>query len=196
MKIEYAGAKPVINEKGVFFKEGKQDKFTYLTFSIDILNAINHEYASNKEYSSQINHKDLSSNEILDILLKFHPNLEETMNKEISSYLIHLDKEESEVSQRSLCQIEKDTYISNLKIMRDYKIQRAKNKIFYFHCIETIVETILKYKIKEIDTPFNERYWHILQTIEGKLSTQKISSNLKMIDENSALKAMLLINIY
>lgn len=196
MKIEYAGAKPVINEKGVFFKEGKQDKFTYLTFSIDILNAINHEYASNKEYSSQINHKDLSSNEILDILLKFHPKLEETMNKEISSYLIHLDKEESEVSQCSLCQIEKDTYISNLKIMRDYKIQRAKNKIFYFHCIETIVELILKHKIKELDVPFNEKFWHILQTIEGNLSKHKISSSLKIPKDSKTLTMKLLINIF
>ena len=80
--------------------------------------------------------------------------------------------------------------------MRNYKIQRAKNKIFYFHCIETIVETILKYKIKEIDTPFNERFWHILQTVEGKLSNQKITSNLKIEEENNLLKAMLLINIY
>ena len=80
--------------------------------------------------------------------------------------------------------------------MRKYKTQRAKNKIFYFHCIETIVEVILKYKIKELDTPFNERFWHILQTIEGNLSTHKISSNLKMIEENGVLKAMLLINIY
>ena len=147
-------------------------------------------------YSSEINHKDLSANEILDIILKFHPNLEKTMNKEISSYLIHLDKEEKAVSQCSLCQIEKDTYISNLKIMRNYKIQRAKNKIFYFHCIETIVELILKHKIKELDVPFNEKFWHILQTIEGKLSTNKISSNLKIIDEDAVLKAMLLINIY
>lgn len=193
MKVEYAGKKPVINEKGVFFKEGKEDKFIYLTFAIDILNALNHSYENKKVYSSEINHKDLSPNEILDILLKFHPKLEETMNKEIDSYLIHLDKEENEIKERnSLCDIEKDTYISNLKFMRDYKIQRAKNKIFYFHCIETIVELILEHKIKEIETPFNERFWHILQTIEGNLSKHRISSNLT--EEN--LKIKLTINIY
>lgn len=193
MKVEYAGKKPVINEKGVFFKEGKEDKFIYLTFTIDILNALNHSYENKKVYSSEINHKDLSPNEILDIILKFHPKLEETMNKEIDSYLIHLDKEENEIKERnSLCDIEKDTYISNLRLMRDYKIQRAKNKIFYFHCIETIVELILEHKIKEIETPFNERFWHILQTIEGNLSKHRISSNLT--EKN--LKIKLTINIY
>ncbi len=197
MKLEYAGLKPVISEHGISFKDGKEDKFIYLSFAIDILNAIDHTYEEKKKYSHQLDHKNLSSSEIVNTLLTFHPDLEDTMNKEIESYMTHLDGEENEVKNRiNLSTIEKDTFIANLKLMRKYKTQRAINKIFYFHCIETIVETILKYKIKEIDTPFNERYWHILQTIEGKLSTQKISSNLKMIDENSALKAMLLINIY
>ncbi len=197
MKLEYAGLKPIISEHGVSFKDGKEDKFIYLSFAIDILNAIDHTYEQKKKYSHQLDHKNLSSIEIVNTLLKFHSDLEDTMNKEIDSYVSHLDNEENEVKNRTnLSEIEKDTFVANLKLMRKYKTQRARNKIFYFHCIETIVETILKYKIKEIDTPFNERYWHILQTIEGKLSTNKISSNLKIIDEDAVLKAMLLINIY
>jgi hypothetical protein len=197
MKLEYAGLKPVINEHGISFKDGKEDKFIYLSFAIDILNAIDHTYEKKRAYSHQLNNKQLSPNEILDILLKFHPDLEITMNNEIESYLVHLDTEEAEVENRiNLSKIEKDTYISNLKIMRKYKIQRAKNKIFYFHCIETIVETIIKYKIKEIDTPFNERFWHILQTLEGNLSKHRISSSLKTLNEGDNLKAMLLVNIY
>ncbi|MDX9901235.1 MAG: hypothetical protein RBT22_07060 [Aliarcobacter sp.] len=197
MKLEYAGLKPVINEHGVSFKDGKEDKFIYLSFAIDILNAIDHTYEQKKKYSHQLNTNTLSPNEILDVLLNFHPDLEEVMNKEIDSYTKHLNSEEEAVNNRTiLSKIEKEIFIANLKLMRKYKTQRAKNKIFYFHCIETIVEVILKYKIKELDTPFNERFWHILQTIEGNLSTHKISSNLKMIEENGVLKAMLLINIY
>ncbi|QKF67064.1 hypothetical protein AVENP_1512 [Arcobacter venerupis] len=197
MKLEYAGLKPVISEHGVSFKDGKEDKFIYLSFAIDILNAIDHTYEQKKKYSHQINEKALTPDEILNVLLNFHPDLEDVMNKEIDSYSKHLDDEEAEVRNRAvLSNIEKDTFIANLKLMRKYKTQRAKNKIFYFHCIETIVEIILKYKIKELDTPFNERFWHILQTIEGKLSTHKINSNLKMIEEDAILKAMLTINIY
>ena len=197
MKLEYAGLKPVISEHGVSFKDGKEDKFIYLSFAVDMLNAINHTYEQKKKYSHQLNETPLKPNEILDVLLKFHPDLEETMNQEIESYVKHLDSEEEAVRNRiNLSEIEKDTFIANLKLMRNYKTQRAKNKIFYFHCIETIVETIIKYKIKEIDTPFNERFWHILQTIEGNLSKHRISSNLKATNEDSSIKAMLFINIY
>jgi len=197
MKVEYAGPKPIIDEKGIFFKDGKEDKFVYLTYAVDILNSINHPYEENKVYSYQINHKNITPNEILDILQKFHPNLENTMNKEIDSYMIHLDNEEKEVEKRtSLLDIEKYAFISNLKLMRNYKIQRAKNKIFYFHCIQTIVEIILKQKIKKLQIPFNEKFWHILQTIEGELAKHRISSYLKVIEENNCLKLDLTINIY
>ena len=140
MKLEYAGLKPVINEHGVSFKDGKEDKFIYLSFAIDILNAIDHTYEQKKKYSHQLNTNTLSPNEILDVLLNFHPDLEEVMNKEIDSYTKHLNSEEEAVNNRTiLSKIEKEIFIANLKLMRKYKTQRAKNKIFYFHCIETIV---------------------------------------------------------
>lgn len=197
MKLQYAGLKPVISAQGISFKEGKDDKFIYLPLTVDILNAINHTYEQKRVYSHQLDNKQLNPNEILDIITKFHPDLEKTMNKEIDAYKIHLDNEEKEVSiRRDLSDIEKETYIANLRLMREYKIQRAKNKIFYFHYIETIVETILKNKIKEIDTPFNMKFWHILQSIEGVLSSHKIASNLKVENENNCLKAILSINIF
>lgn len=197
MKLEYVGFKPFINEHGIFFKDGKEDKYVYLSYAIDILKAIDHTYENKKVYSHQLNEKRLNPNEILEVLLQFHPNLEDIMKDEIDNYLIHLDNEENEVRNRvNLNEIEKETFISNLKIMKNYKIQRARNKIFYFHCIQTIAQTIMKYKIKEIDTPFNERFWHILQTLEGELSKHKISSTVKIMGETNNLKAMLTINIY
>lgn len=196
MKIEYAGLRPIISEHGITFKDGKEDKYKYLKYAIDILNAIDHTYESKRKYSHNLSDKRLNPDEILIILKKFHPNLEETMNNELDSYKKHLDEEEVEVENRTtLTDIEKQAFIGNLKIMREYKTQRAVNKIFYMHCIDTIVETIIKYKIKELDTPFNERFWHILQTIQGHLSSKKVSSELKTINDDS-LKAKLDINIY
>lgn len=196
MKIQYAGLKPIISEHGITFKDGKEDKYKYLKYAIDILVAINHDYENKTIYSHNLSEKRLSPPDILSILLKFHPDLEETMENEVQSYLEHLDEEENEVNNRTnLSDLEKEVFIGNLKIMRAYKIQRAKNKIFYMHCIDTIVEIILEYKIKEIDTPFSERFWHILQTIQGHLSSNKISSDLKTMNDTS-FKAILNINIY
>ena len=197
MKIEYTGLKPVVNAYGISFKEGKEDKFIYLPFAVDILNAINHDYEQKRVYSHELNNKDFTPSEIMDTIMKFHPDLEETMKKEMDSYNTHLDNEEESVKNRKdLLDIEKDIFIQNLRLMRNYKIQRAKNKVFYFHYIETIVENIMKHKIKEINTPFNMKFWHILQSIEGKLSSHRIGSSLKVLNENNSLKAVLSINLY
>jgi hypothetical protein len=191
MELKYVGLKPVISEHGISFKDGKEDKYVYLSFAIDILIALDHNYVHNVKYSHTLNEQRLAPNEILGILLKSHPNLANTMDEEISAYTIHLDKKEEDINnQIHLSEIEKQTYIANLRIMRDYLIQRAKNKIFYLHCIDTIAQSIIHHKIKELETPFNEKFWHILKTIEGKLSLHKVSSNLKV--EN--LKAILIIN--
>ena len=196
MKIELAGSKPHIDERGITFKDGKEDKFIYIPYAIDLLKALEHDYTQNKKNSSQIDHKNLSGDEIIAILKKYYPNLEDTINKEIKNYETHLDDEEKHVDTlKTLSQIEKDAFVGNLRIMREYKTKRAINKILYFHCLDAIVDTIIKYKIKGIDTPFNGKFWHILQTLEGELSKHRIGSKLKSIEENNSLKVVLSINL-
>lgn len=81
--------------------------------------------------------------------------------------------------------------------MRDYKLQRAINKIYYMNAIEDISAVIRREHIKEIDTPFYEKYWHVLQTIEGKLTSIKsaIYTDLKVESNvDGSLIAKLLIH--
>ena len=197
MKLEYAGLKPIISEHGITFKDGKEDKFKYLKYAAELLEAFDHDYKRKTNYSHELKEQRLSASEILNLILKFHPNIENNMTKEIDSYLEHLDEEENDVQNRSsLSDIEKEAFINNLKIMREYKIQRARNKIFYFHCIETIVELILEHEIKHIEVPFNERFWHVLQTLQGKLSEHKISSDISTTNKNDAFKAILKVAIF
>lgn len=152
MKLEYAGLKPIISEHGITFKDGKEDKFKYLKYAAELLEAFDHEYKRKTNYTHELKEQRLSSNEMLKLILKFHPNIESSMQTEINSYLKHLDEEENDVQNRSLLnELEKEAFINNLKIMREYKIQRARNKIFYFHCIETIVELIIEHEIKHIE---------------------------------------------
>ncbi len=186
MKIEYAGPKPIISHHGISFKEGKNDKYSYLISSLQILNAISHDYEGHKIYSYDIRNVELSSSEMIDIILKFHPDIEEVMKRELISYEKYLKNERDEISSFSHLEDEnKKIYLSNIDIMRDYRIQRVKNKFFYIHVIETIKEQILEHKIKELTTVFNEKYWHIFQTIQGKLSSSKnsIETKLKVLEE-------------
>lgn len=197
MKLEYAGFRPIINEHGIFFKLGKDDKFSYFPFVFEILNALDNNYESLKEHSHQIKIEKFNSSQTINKLLMINPNIQDLIDEQISNYLIHLDEEENEIKNRiNLSDIEKDIYLTNLKLMRDYRIQRATNKIFYFNCIEAIVEIIKKNKIKQIETIFNEKFWHILKSIQGRLLHYKLTSTLKIDESNGVLKIKLSINIY
>ena len=197
MKLEYAGLKPVITEHGISFKEGKDDKFSYFPFVFEVLNALDNNYESIKTHSHQIKIENFNFSQTINKLLAINPNIQVSIDKEIENYLIHLENEENEIKNRTnLSDIEKEIYLTNLKLMRDYKIQRATNKIFYFNCIETIVEIIKKNKIKKIDTIFNEKFWHILKTIQNRLLHYKLTSTLKTDENNGVLKISLSMNIF
>jgi hypothetical protein len=83
MKLVYTGLKPVVNAHGISFKEGKEDKFIYLPFAVDILNAINHDYEQKRVYSHELNNKVFTPSEIIDTIMKFHPDFMDSPNNSI-----------------------------------------------------------------------------------------------------------------
>ena len=68
--------------------------------------------------------------------------------------------------------------------MKEYRVQRAINKMYYMHCIQNIVQVIQHKKIKEITVPFNKCFFHVLNTLRGSLITGKPSLSAKVIEEN------------
>ncbi len=191
MKLKYVGPKPVISEHGINFKDGKDDKYVYIRFAIDILNALNHNYEKGHIYKHDIENSTLSDSEIETIIINYKPQLLETIENEINSYNLHLDEEIENIQEihKTLNDLEIYAFKNNLKIMKEYRIQRAINKIYYMHIIEIIADVIREHKIKNITAPFNERHWHIFQTLQGALANDKnyIKSELSE-NENSTLE--------
>ncbi|WP_024954256.1 hypothetical protein [Sulfurospirillum arcachonense] len=187
MKIKYSGPRPFITHHGVTFKDGKEDKYVYLMIGIQILQAIDKDFGEKKSYSYDITTKRLSNEEILNIMLQYEPSLEKDTNLERISYEEKLDEEIYNVSTKdNLTELEKEILANNLKIMKEYRIQRAINKIYYMHNIYEIGSVIKREKITEIDTPFYEKYWHVLRTIQGELTKGKSSINTELkIEENA-----------
>ncbi|MBP7769940.1 MAG: hypothetical protein KA055_02315 [Aliarcobacter sp.] len=197
MNFKYTGAKAIISEHGISFKQGKDDKYTYLPFVYEILNALNNDYEINKNHSYQIKKEELNLEKLSTIVFKYNPDFLLGMDEKINNYISSLDEEEIRIKKRvTLSDIEKDVYISNLQSMKEYKIQRAKNKIFYFYCISSIVKIIIINKLKVIDMPFNGKFLHVLKSVQSKLSSEKISSTLKVHQENDILKIKFVTNIY
>jgi len=181
MRIEYAGPRPMISQHGVEFKEGKEDKYVYLMISIQILQAIDKDYEGHKSYSYDTKTKRFTNDEIHDILDSHSNTLEADVEKEEMFYMQKIDEEIEHIKSRTnLKESEKIAWVNNLEIMRKYRIQRAINKIYYMHSIELIKEVIQREKIKEIDTPFYEKYWHVLQTIQGALEEGRYSVHTRL----------------
>lgn len=197
MTIKYAGPRPEISHHGIQFKDGKEDKYVYLIIAIQILKAIDKDYEEKKSYSYDTKTKRFTDAELLDIMNTYEPNLKETVMQEEIKYEEHLQEEIAHVQLREdLKDIEKETWINNLKIMQPYRIQRAVNKIYYIHCVADIAKVIKREKIKEIDTPFYEKYWHVLQTIQGTLSEGRdsVGSDLKVENTPEGMIAKMFVN--
>jgi hypothetical protein len=196
-KIRYSGPRPMISQYGIEFKEGKEDKYVYLMISIQILKAIDKDFTENKHYSYDLGTKRISDEDILNTMLQYEPSLTNSVEAEAIAYEKKLDQEIEDIkNQQALSEIEKDVWIKNLEIMKEYRIQRAINKIFYVHSIDEIVEVIKREKIKEIDTPFYEKYWHVLKSIEGTINSQKGSLRASIVveNQNGAIKTILRIS--
>lgn len=197
MKIKYTGPRPHITQHGITFKEGKDDKYVYLTIAIQILKAIDNDFSQKKSYSYDANTKRMEDEQIVSFLHTYENTLEDDVKKERIRYEQKLDEEIESVKNRlNLKEEEKVAWVNNLEIMRDYRIQRAVNKIFYMHTIKEIAKVIHREKIKEIDTPFFEKFWHVLRTIEGELMSFKnpLQSELSVIkDKEDNLTARLVI---
>ncbi|BFU78664.1 hypothetical protein ALC152_18790 [Arcobacter sp. 15-2] len=196
MKIEYAGPRPMISQHGIDFKDGKEDKYVYLMISIQILQAIDKNYEEHKSYSYDTKTKRFSNDEIHQILNSYSTTLEQDVEDAEKSYTQKIDEEIEHIKMRTnLKESEKNAWVNNLEIMRNYRIQRSINKIYYMQSIELIKEIIKREEIKEIDTPFYEKYWHVLQTIQGALEEgrRSVHTELKIERSNENMIAKLII---
>jgi hypothetical protein len=196
-KISYSGPRPVISQYGIEFKEGKEDKYVYLMISIQILKAIDKNFKESKHYSYDLGTKRVADDEILSTMTKYEPTLMDDVEKEASSYETKIENEIEDIKNlHTIGEIEKSVWINNLELMKEYRIQRAINKIFYIHSIFEIAEIIKREKIKEIDTPFYEKYWHVLKSIEGTINGEKNSlrANIEVINIDGAMKTKLIIS--
>lgn len=198
-ELKYMGPRPSITQNGIFFKDGKEDKYIYLKTASEILLSIDDKYKNKQDIElTKINHHDLNDSDIIQIIKEHETNLEEHIQIEKQKYELHLeDKIEEIKNNKTLTNEEKKTWINNLNIMKEYMIQREINKLFYIHLIKAIKRTIKENKIYEIDIDFSLEHWHVLSTISGNLEygINSISTSIKMdIDKNKEFFIKLIIN--
>lgn len=198
MKIKYTGPKESISAHGISFKRGKDDKYVYIYPAFQLYNAIHHEYEKDIIYTYNVEGKRLNDEALFAQLLTLNSNLQTMIEEDLNMLNSYLEEEiEKSASHKEYDEEERKVYKNNLLLMKEYRIQRETNKIVYKNLIKIIVDDIIEHRLKEMSAPFNERYWHIFQTIQGELSNhnkRSIGSTLDIHHENSALTIFLKIN--
>ena len=191
-KLHYVGPRVEISNHGIFYKKSKEDKYIYLNAAFKILQNIDNDYEKKPSYNYLFSSKTLEK-EYLHTILK-HPkdDIKEYITKECEKYKQKIQHQIEYVKNLPhLTKIDKEVWIKNIEIMKEYKMQRAINKMYYMHCIEDIREVIRHKKIKIITVPFDKHFFHVLNTVKGALIMGNPSLDAKVIEEYNKNNTMI-----
>ena len=169
MKIEYVGHKPIVSLRGVDFSLGKEDKYAYIdvaTQMLDFLGKLEHDTTLNIHIN-----KVLDKENMFQILYKYKPNFDTLYYKSISEYTQKIEDEILNVHKHpNLADVEKETLKKNLLYIKDYRLQRATNKIVYEELINACVEIIRRKSVVEIRMPLSISFTHVASSFESSLA--------------------------
>lgn len=190
MKLRYVGHKPIISYKGVDFSGGKEDKYIYIEGATQMLNFLS---GVDSNLKIMINpKKKLDEKEVLNTLYRRRPDFEQSYKNHIVAYekkllnqIVYIDK------RKNLGEIEKDIFKKNLNHIKEYRLQRATNKIVYEELIKGCVTLIQEQRVREINMPFSHVFVHIAESFAKTLTlvNQTNKSQIEIVvDKNQPYK--------
>lgn len=180
--LSYVGPKVEISNHGIVYRQDKEDKYVYLGAALEILKDIDNDYDKKSAYFHHFETIKLAEDELYEILKKYEESFEQSIDDERHSFEDKIAYEIAFVKDlKDLSEIDKEVWIKNIEIMREYRIKRELNKMYYMHCIQDIVSVIKNKNLKEIRAPFNKDFFHVFNTIKGALITGKpsLDANVK-----------------
>ena len=196
-KLHYVGPRVEITNRGIVYKRSKEDKYIYLVAALEILKDIDNDYEKRPSYVHYFKNHALQEKSMHTLLQQHEGDVEECISEECKKYKQKMQHEIERIKTLPyITDIDKEVWIKNIEIMKEYKMQRAMNKMYYMHCIQDIVKVIQHKKVKQITAPFNKDFFHVLNTLKGALITSKPSLDAKVIekhDKNDNILVMLTI---
>ena len=183
-RVEYVGPRVEISNHGIVYRNDKEDKYIYLGAALEVLKNIDNDYAEKPSYRHPVENIKLEEENLQSTLIHYETNFEECITEECKKYKEKIDHQIEYIQTLPhLSHVDKAVWIKNIEIMREYKMKRALNKMYYMHCIQNMVHVIKEKKIKQISTPLNKNFFHVLNTLKGALITGKPSLDTKVIEK-------------
>ncbi len=194
MELKYVGPKPIISHTGISFDNNKEDKFVYLNIVVQLLKSLNHEYINDKVYVYNSDMYRLKNNELFHELKKFCPRINSLIEKENHDIRAEIKENIHRAHENNIITDEdKVTLENNIKIMRDYLVQRSINKSVYYCAVDALAELVKNDNLDYIIVPMYQTFYHVLHSVQGSLKKQKfpIDTKIEIYEENGELLAKL-----
>jgi len=181
MELKYVGPKPIISHTGIEFDNNKEDKFVYLNIVVQLLKALNHDYFDDKTYIYSTSTKRLDTKDLMVELEQFCPNLDMLLEKENHKIEDEIHHDIVRISENHILNDDdKEVLQNNINLMHDYLIQRSVNKSVYYCAIDKLAELLKEDHIDHLVVPMFQKYYHVLNSIQGSLLRQKFPTDTKI----------------
>ena len=174
MELRYVGDMPKISKNGVSFDHTKVDKYTYLSPAVELLEALSYGATEVTKHLYTAKGKEFSSDDILNLLKKFCKDInqiflkrEEKANTYIKSLILKVEE------NNSLNNDEKNAWLNNINMMKDYFLQHVTNASAYECTLVSLADEIHVAQIKEITIPLFKNYGIVLHDLMYVLEHRK-----------------------
>jgi len=192
MKIKYVGPKPLISKTGISFDSQNDDRYTYLNITVQLLQALDHDYFEDRTYTYAANSSRLKDSDIVDILSGYCDDLERTVESAVTAEQRLIDDEFKRAEEAgSIAETEREALIKNIRMMEGYRLQYATNEKLYGCAIQQLARLVKRENIDYVIVPMFQRFAAVLHSIQDELSKQKfpIDTRMDIFEENGRLMA-------
>lgn len=190
MKIKFVGPKPIISHTGIVFDTNKEDKYNYINITLQLIKALDHEYIPEKKYTYQTDMHRLTDKEMFQALEQHCNNLKEIITNAHSQSTAYVDNMLYHAKNNTtLSDVERETLMKNIEIMRTYMTQRYVNKNAYYCAIDVLANIMKRGHIDYVIAPMYERFVHIFHSVEGVLHKGRTptDTNIEIYEEKGDL---------
>lgn len=181
MQLKYAGPKAMVSHTGVTFDQKKRDKYHYLQFAVHLIKALDHDYLEGRSYSFEPRSDLYPEAELHRTILHYSPDADAAAEERHARKAAYLDREIASAQSHCLLDSEACTVLTNnLRLMRDYRLQRSINKSYYYSTIYALTAMIAHKRIRYIQAPFGHDCYHVFHSIEGAARHMKLSIAMRI----------------
>ena len=188
LKLKYVGAKPKVSGKGVTFDQTKPDRYTFLNAAVELLEALSFKTKKDKKiYLYDVKKKEYNSRKLTELLNKYCGDLDAIFSSREEKTNALIKKYTKKVKNNDrLSKDEREAWLGNIAIMRDYYLQYVTNESAYECALNALSKKIHKSHIETITFPIGRNHGLVLSHLVDVLRDNKppYDATLSVKDNN------------